>query len=62
MLDNTVHGQILERTVARDARVYVAGLLVAQEERFALSHNITSLTRTDGIYRQSEKYAPFFTI
>src|SRR4029077_3662973 len=44
VLDNTVHGQILERTVARDARVYVAGLLVAQEERFAFSHNITSLT------------------
>jgi hypothetical protein len=44
VLDNTVHGQILERTVARDARVYVTGLLVAQEERFAFSHNITSLT------------------
>ena len=44
MLDNTVHGQILERTVARDARVYVTGLLVAQEERFAFWHNITSLT------------------
>jgi hypothetical protein len=44
VLDNTVHGQILERTVARDARVYVTGLLVAQEERFAFWHNITSLT------------------
>ena len=48
MLDNNVHGQILERTVARDARVYVTGLLVAQEERFAFSHNITSLTLARG--------------
>ena len=44
VLDTTPHGQILERTAGRDARVYVTGLLVAEEERFAFSYNITSLT------------------
>lgn len=44
VLDATPHGQILERTSGRDARIYVTGLLVAQEERFAFSYNITSLT------------------
>jgi hypothetical protein len=44
VLDNTPHGQILERAAGRDARIYVTGLLVAQEERFAFSYNITSLT------------------
>lgn len=44
VLDTTPHGQILERTSGRDARIYVTGLLVAQEERFAFSYNITSLT------------------
>jgi hypothetical protein len=44
VLDNTPHGQILERPAGRDARIYVTGLLVAQEERFAFSYNITSLT------------------
>jgi hypothetical protein len=44
VLDTTPHGQILERTTGRDARVYVTGLLVAEEERFAFSYNITSLT------------------
>lgn len=41
VLDNTPHGQILERAAGRDARIYVTGLLVAQEERFAFSYNIT---------------------
>jgi len=44
VLDNTPHGQILERPAGHDARIYVTGLLVAQEERFAFSYNITSLT------------------
>src|SRR5208283_1206948 len=44
VLETTPHGQILERTTGRDARVYVTGLLVAEEERFAFSYNITSLT------------------
>lgn len=44
VLDNTPHGQILEKPAGRDARIYVTGLLVAQEERFAFSYNITSLT------------------
>jgi hypothetical protein len=44
VLETTPHGQILERTAGRDARVYVTGLLVAEEERFAFSYNITSLT------------------
>jgi hypothetical protein len=44
VLDHTPHGQILERAAGRDARIYVTGLLVAQEERFAFSYNITSLT------------------
>lgn len=44
VLDTTPHGQILERTPGRNARIYVTGLLVAEEERFAFSYNITSLT------------------
>ena len=44
VLETTPHGHILERTAGRDARVYVTGLLVAEEERFAFSYNITSLT------------------
>ena len=44
VLDTTPHGQILERAAGRDARIYVTGLRVAQEERFAFSYNITSLT------------------
>lgn len=44
VLDSTPHGQILERAAGRDGRVYVTGLLVAEEERFAFSYNITSTT------------------
>jgi len=44
VLDDTPYGQILEKAAGRDARIYVTGLLVAQEERFAFSYNITSLT------------------
>src|ERR1700694_415081 len=34
VLDDTPYGQILERATGRDARIYVTGLLVAQQERF----------------------------
>jgi hypothetical protein len=44
LLENTPYGQILERASGRPARIYVTGLLVAEEERFAFSYNITSLT------------------
>lgn len=46
VLDSTKYGQILRRNSAGKARIYVKGLLVAQEERFAFSYNITSLTAT----------------
>jgi len=46
VLDETPYGQILQRTPARNARIYISGLLVAEEENFAFSFNITSLTAT----------------
>jgi hypothetical protein len=46
ILDETSYGQILEKSEGQPARVYVTGLLVAEEERFAFSYNITSLTAT----------------
>jgi hypothetical protein len=44
VLDNTKYGQILRRNSNGKARIYVKGLLVAQEDKFAFSYNITSLT------------------
>ena len=44
VLDNTKYGPILRRNSNGKARIYVKGLLVAQEEKFAFSYNITSLT------------------
>jgi hypothetical protein len=44
VVDSTPHGQILEKAAGHDARIYVTGLLVAQEARFVFSYNITSLT------------------
>jgi len=44
LLDETQYGQILERRPHKSARIYVSGLLVAEEDRFAFSYNITSLT------------------
>ena len=44
MLDATRFGQVLRRHAKRNARIYVKGLLVAEEENFAFSYNITSLT------------------
>lgn len=46
VLDETPYGQILRGDPKRNARVYVTGMLIAEEERFALSYNITSLTAT----------------
>jgi hypothetical protein len=44
VLDETPYGQILKRGSTGRARIYVTGLLVAEEENFAFSYNITSLT------------------
>lgn len=44
VLDATPYGQILRRANGKKARIYVTGLLVAEEERFLFSYNITSLT------------------
>jgi hypothetical protein len=44
VLDETRYGQVLRRNVNSKARIYVKGLLVAEEEEFAFSYNITSLT------------------
>lgn len=46
VLDETSYGQILAKGGARNARIYVTGMLVAEEENFAFSYNITSLTAT----------------
>src|SRR6266567_5012059 len=43
-LDETAYGQILGRDPSRNARIYVTGMLVAEEENFAFSYNVTSLT------------------
>jgi len=44
VLDETSHGQILATTKGQQSRIYVTGMLVAEEENFAFSYNITSLT------------------
>jgi Holliday junction resolvasome RuvABC ATP-dependent DNA helicase subunit len=44
VLDETPYGQILQRDPNRNARIYITGMLVAEEENFAFSFNITSLT------------------
>lgn len=44
VLDETSYGQILETSEGRKSRIYVTGMLVAEEENFAFSYNITSLT------------------
>ena len=44
VLDETSYGQILETAQGRKSRIYVTGMLVAEEENFAFSYNITSLT------------------
>lgn len=44
VLDETPLGQILQRSPTQNARIYVTGMLVAEEGNFAFSYNITSLT------------------
>jgi hypothetical protein len=44
VLEETRYGQILQRKSDRKARIYVTGLLVAEEDNFLFSYNITSLT------------------
>ncbi|HEU5406495.1 MAG TPA: ATP-binding protein, partial [Nitrospira sp.] len=44
ILDSTNYGQVLRRDDVGKARIYVKGLLVAEEDDFAFSYNITSLT------------------
>jgi hypothetical protein len=44
ILEETPYGQIIRRDPRRAARIYVTGLLVAEEENFAFSYNITSMT------------------
>ncbi len=43
VLEETAVGQVLARKDGKSARVYVAGLLIAEEEAFAFSYNIVSL-------------------
>jgi hypothetical protein len=44
VLDETPYGQIVQRDPTRSARIYVTGLFIAEEDNFAFSYNITSLT------------------
>jgi hypothetical protein len=44
VLGRTPYGDILRRRAGRPGRVYVKGLLVAEEPAFACSYNVTSLT------------------
>lgn len=43
-LDGTKYGQVLERAEGRPARIYVNGVVAAEEDNFLFSYNITSLT------------------
>lgn len=45
LLEQTRFGQVLARPDGQPANIYVKGLLVAQEENFLFSYNITSLTK-----------------
>lgn len=44
LLEQTQYGQVLTKVEGRPARIYVNGIVVAEEENFAFSYNITSLT------------------
>ena len=44
VLESTRIGDVLRKKDGKPARVYVAGLLVAEEDNFAFTYNITSLT------------------
>jgi hypothetical protein len=45
ILEETQFGQILRTPRNRTARIYVNGLVVAEEPNFAFSYNVTSLTK-----------------
>lgn len=45
VIEDTRIGQVLRRSGTRPARIYVKGLLVAEEPNFAFSYNVTSLTQ-----------------
>lgn len=49
VLDENRYGLIIQRDPKRKAGIYITGLLVAEEENFAFSYNITCLT--SGILR-----------
>lgn len=44
ILGRTTFGEILRRVPGRSGRIYVKGLLVAEEDAFACSYNVTNLT------------------
>jgi hypothetical protein len=44
-LEKTEYGQILARPAKGRARIYVKGLLVAEEDNFLFSYNVTALTK-----------------
>ncbi len=45
LLEQTRYGQVLARPAGEPANIYVKGLLVAREDNFLFSYNITSLTK-----------------
>lgn len=45
VLEETRYGEILKRASGRPARIYVKGLMVAEEADFAFSYNVTALTQ-----------------
>lgn len=45
-LDHTQYGDVLKRSAGCTARIYVNGVMVAEEGNFLFSYNITSLTGT----------------
>lgn len=45
-LEATQYGQILSPIKGKPSRIYVNGIVVAEEQNFAFSYNITSLTAT----------------
>ena len=44
--DHTQYGDILEKQSGRPARIYVNGVVVAEEDNFMFSYNIVSLTKS----------------
>lgn len=44
LLEQTPYGSILERQAGANGRIYVNGMVVAEEENFAFSYNVTTMT------------------